>query len=83
MKQLFVETLTAIGLIAALVGQTRADEGSGQARRSAAAAQSLNTRFSRCAQLMAVRRSAGVGGSSDALILFPLPRLAGVIRARC
>ena len=34
---------------------------------------------------MAARRSAGVGssGAGDALALLPLPRLAGVTRARC
>ena len=36
-------------------------------------------------KLMAARRSAGVvsSGTSDALALLPLPRLAGVTRARC
>jgi hypothetical protein len=42
----------------------------------------LNTRFKRCAQVMAARRSAGVGGSSDTLAWFPLPRFAGVTNAR-
>jgi len=44
----------------------------------------LNTRFSRCAQVIAARRSAGVGPSfvSTVLSLLPLPRLAGVSRAR-
>ena len=45
----------------------------------------LNTRFKRCAQVMAARRSAGVvsSGTSDAPALLPLPRLAGVTCARC
>ncbi len=45
----------------------------------------LNTRFRRCAQVIAARRSAGVASSDpcDALALLPLSRLAGVTRARC
>ncbi len=44
----------------------------------------LNTRFKRCAQVIDARRSAGVwsGVSSQALTFLPLPRLAGVTRAR-
>jgi hypothetical protein len=44
----------------------------------------LNTRFRRCAQVIAARRSAGVGPSvaSDTLACLPLPRLPGVTRAR-
>ena len=42
------------------------------------------TRLRRCAQLIAARRSAGVGSSGSALVACrpPLPRLAGVTRAR-
>ena len=45
----------------------------------------LNTRFRRCAQVMAARRSAGVvtSGASSVRALLPLPRLAGVTCARC
>ena len=45
----------------------------------------LKTRFRRCAQVMAARRSAGVvsSGASAVRALLPLPRLAGVTRARC
>jgi len=45
----------------------------------------LNTRLRRCAQVMAARRSAGLvsSGACEALALLPLPRLAGVTRARC
>jgi hypothetical protein len=45
----------------------------------------LKTRFRRCAQVMAARRLAGVRSSdaSAVLALLPLPRLAGVTRARC
>lgn len=42
----------------------------------------LNTRLKRCAQVMDARRSADVGGSSDPLAWFPLPRFAGVTNAR-
>jgi hypothetical protein len=44
-----------------------------------------NTRFSRCAQLIAARRSAGVRASGSAVVACrpPLPRLAGVTCARC
>ena len=42
------------------------------------------TRLSRCAQVIAARRSAGVGSSGSAALASrpPLPRLAGVTRAR-
>ena len=45
----------------------------------------LNTRLRRCAQVIAARRSAGVGpcAASEGLVWLPLPRLAGVTRARC
>jgi len=45
----------------------------------------LNTRLRRCAQVIAARRSAGVGSSESpcARRSPPLPRLAGVTRARC
>ena len=45
----------------------------------------LTTRFRRCAHVIDARRSAGAGPSvaSDVLALLPLPRLAGVTRARC
>ena len=45
----------------------------------------LKTRFKRCAQVMAARRSAGVLalGASAVRALLPLPRLAGVTCARC
>ena len=44
----------------------------------------LKTRFRRCAQLMAARRSAGVVSSGESAVraLLPLPRLAGVTCAR-
>ena len=46
----------------------------------------LNTRLRRCAQVIEARRSAGVGVSSDTLSVWltvlPLPRFAGVTRAR-
>lgn len=44
-----------------------------------------NTRFRRCAQVIAARRSAGVRSSGSAVVAYrpPLPRLAGVTRARC
>lgn len=44
-----------------------------------------NTRFRRCAQVIAARRSAGVGSSKSAVVACwpPLPRLAGVTCARC
>ena len=44
-----------------------------------------NTLFRRCAHVIAARRSAGVGCSSPptfAVCSAPLPRLAGVTRAR-
>ena len=43
------------------------------------------TRISRCAQVIAARRSAGVGSwpSSVAWRLLPLSRLASVTKARC
>ncbi len=43
-----------------------------------------NTRFRRCAQVIAARRSADVGSSGSAVLERspPLPRLAGVTRAR-
>ena len=43
------------------------------------------TRIRRCAQVIAARRSAGVGScpSSVAWRLLPLPRFAGVTKARC
>ena len=42
------------------------------------------TRFTRCAQVIVARRSAGVRSSGSALVAHPppLPRLAGVARAR-
>ena len=43
----------------------------------------LKTRFSLCAHVMDARHSAGVGGSSATLAGGPLPRFAGVIKARC
>ena len=45
----------------------------------------LNTRFRRCAQVIDARRSLGVFScpSAHALGLLPLPRFAGVTRARC
>ncbi len=45
----------------------------------------LKTRFSRCAQVMATRRSTGVFSwrSSDAMHLLPFPLFAGVTEARC
>ncbi|MFT4563063.1 MAG: hypothetical protein ACI9BW_002816 [Gammaproteobacteria bacterium] len=48
-------------------------------------AEALNTRFKRCAQVIAARRLAGVAFSDlcDALALLPLPRLTGITRARC
>jgi len=53
-------------------------KGGGQDARS-------NTRFRRCAQVIAARRSAGVGSSKSAVVACwpPLPRLARVTRARC
>lgn len=42
----------------------------------------LKTRFNLWAGIDA-RRAARVGGSSDTSALFPLPRLAGVTKARC
>jgi len=44
----------------------------------------LNTRFKRCAQVIEARRSAAVGSSTVAAATDwpPLPRLAGVTRAR-
>jgi len=42
----------------------------------------LNTRLSRFAQVSDARRSAGAGRSSTTLAWLPLPRLAGVTRAR-
>jgi len=43
------------------------------------------TRLRRCAQVIAARRSAGVRSSGSAVVACrpPLPRLAGVTRARC
>jgi hypothetical protein len=43
-----------------------------------------NTRFKRCAQVIAARRSASVGSSGSAVLACwpPRPRLAGVTRAR-
>ena len=41
------------------------------------------TRFWRCAQVIDARRSAGVCGSSAPMAFLPLPRLAGVTKARC
>ena len=43
------------------------------------------TRFSRCAQVIAARRCAGVSScpSAEALVLAPFPRFAGVTAARC
>ena len=47
-------------------------------------AEALKTRLRRCAQVMAVWRSAGVRSCvSSVALLRPLPRLAGVISARC
>jgi hypothetical protein len=48
-------------------------------------AEALKTRFRRCAQVIAARRSARVEPSADAaaLTLLPLPRLAGVTCVRC
>ena len=43
----------------------------------------LNTRLSRCAQVMAAWRSAGVRSCASSEVLQPLPRRAGVISARC
>ena len=43
----------------------------------------LKTRFNLCAHVIEARRSAGVCGSSHAFALLPLPRFAGVTRARC
>ena len=45
----------------------------------------LNTRFRRCVQVIAARRSTSVGPSFASTVrgLLPLPRLAGVTRARC
>ena len=48
----------------------------------------LKTRFRRCAQVIAARRSTGVGPSVASAVLavpalLPLPRLEGVTRARC
>ena len=42
------------------------------------------TRFRRCAQVMAARRSAGVGSSGSSIVQCrpPLPRLARLTRAR-
>ncbi len=42
-----------------------------------------NTRFNRCAQVMAARHSAGVWFSSSDRGFLTLPRLAGVTCARC
>ena len=52
-------------------------KGGGQDARS-------NTRFRRCAQVIAARRSAGVGSSKSpfARRWLPLPRLEGVTRTR-
>ena len=58
--------------------QPQADpKGEGQDARN-------NTRLRRCAQVIAARRSAGVGSSVSAGLACrpPLPRLAGVTRAR-
>lgn len=43
----------------------------------------LKTRFRRCAQRINARRSPGVCSCSVSLWLLPLPRFAGVTRARC
>ena len=52
-------------------------KGGGQDARS-------NTRFRRCAQVIAARCSAGVGSSKSAVVACrpPLPRLVGVTHAR-
>ena len=43
----------------------------------------LKTRLSRCAHVIAGRRSVGVGGSPVTMAFLPLPRFAGVTFARC